>query len=56
MTVDEAVVKISKKLAFMIDTWEKDHNVLSVIDREILNVFSSEFGLLENQVSDIESE
>lgn len=54
MAVDEAAVKISNRITQMIDGWERDNRILSVIDREILSVFTSEFGLLENQVTDIE--
>lgn len=52
--VDDAAVKISNRITCLIDHWQKDNKVLDVIDQEIIRVFSTEFGLLESQVNDIE--
>ncbi|WAR28796.1 YOR6-like protein, partial [Mya arenaria] len=53
-TVDAAAMLISERIAMVIDGWQREHSVLSKIDKEIIDVFSKEFGLLQHQVDDIE--
>lgn len=51
---DEAAVKISEKIANLLDGWQRQHGILHLIDKEIITVFTNEFGLLQHQVDDIE--
>ncbi|WAR28741.1 DUSTY-like protein [Mya arenaria] len=53
-TADDAAMIISERIAMAIDGWQREHSVLSKIDKEIIDVFSKEFGLLQHQVDDIE--
>ena len=53
-TVDDANVKISDRITRLVDEWQRKYHILDTIDTEILQVFSNEFGLLENQVREIE--
>ncbi|XP_052782313.1 uncharacterized protein LOC128218694 [Mya arenaria] len=53
-TADDAAMIISERIAMVIDSWQREHSVLSKIDKEIIDVFSKEFGLLQHQVDDIE--
>ncbi|WAR31630.1 STY13-like protein [Mya arenaria] len=53
-TADTAAVKISERIARVMDGWQRENNILKHIDQEIINVFANEFGLLRHQVQDIE--
>lgn len=54
MIVDQASVIISNRITELVDQWQRENNILAAIDREIIHAFSNEFGLLENQVHEIE--
>ena len=54
--MDDANVKISDRITRLVDEWQRKYHILDTIDTEILQVFSNEFGLLENQVREIECE
>ena len=54
-TADDAAMQISDRIAAVLDAWQMDHRVLDRIDREIIDVFAKDFGLLQHQVDDIES-
>lgn len=51
---DEAAVRISERIAKTLDGWQRQNGILHVIDKEIIKVFTNEFGLLQHQVDDIE--
>ncbi|KAH3845679.1 hypothetical protein DPMN_087960 [Dreissena polymorpha] len=50
----EASVKISSRTTEVLDYWEKTNNVLKAIENEIIEVFSKELGLMEDQLQILE--
>ncbi|KAH3815199.1 uncharacterized protein LOC127834477 [Dreissena polymorpha] len=54
LTADEAALKISERIASVMDAWERDNQTLHGVEREIVDVFTKEFGLLTHQVHEIE--
>lgn len=55
-TADEAAMKISEKLTYHIDHWERSNRVLRSVDEEIVQVFSDQLGLMEHQIKEIEEQ
>lgn len=54
-TADDAAVKISDRVTRLVDNWQKENGVLSLIDNEIISVFTKEMGLMEHQVRELEA-
>ena len=52
--MDEAAVKISEKLTYFIDKWERENGDLRSIDEDIVEVFSKQLGLMEHQIRELE--
>jgi hypothetical protein len=52
--VDNATMKISDRVARTIDGWVRENGVLRNIDKEIIEVFARELGLMDHQIQELE--
>jgi hypothetical protein len=51
---DAAAVKISERISRELDDWLRQNNILRVLDNEIIEVFKTELGLIDDQVKELE--